>query len=121
MVGRTSLLLVALICLGTHSAVAQSTSDSPSERDTLRNDWHRCVREAYAARAPAENRVSAERIALQTCKNFEDALVMAELAARQKPEQSEKKSITGRAREWAASVAAYVVDPVSSLVGSLIR
>lgn len=121
MVCRTILLLIVLVFVGSQSATAEGSLLNASERGTLRDDWHRCVREAYAVHVPTESRVSAQRSALLSCKNFEDAYVSAELAARQRPEQGEKKSITGRAREWAASVAAYVVDPVTSLVGSLIR
>lgn len=121
MVGRTLLLVAALASVGCQSAAAQDPLPNSSERNTLRDDWYRCVRMAYAARMVVESRIPAERSALQSCKNFEDTYVAAELAATQRPEQGEEKSITGRAREWAASVAAYVVDPVTSLVGSLIR
>lgn len=109
---RASLLIPALWVLGAAPSAA-GIPDLPS----LEQAWHGCVREAYGRQPPAQSRLAAERSALDECKDREDAYVSAILAARTAEEAAlgeRARAMTSRATAWASSVAAYVIDPVSS-------
>jgi hypothetical protein len=109
---RTTLLIPALLVLGAVPGTA-GTPDLP----VLEQAWHGCVREAYGRQVPSQSRLAAERSALDECKDREDAYVSAILAARTVEEVAlaeRARAMTSRATAWASSVAAYVIDPVSS-------
>jgi hypothetical protein len=75
------------------------------------------VREAYARQPPIQSKLSAQRSALDECKDYEDTYVMAILAAQVAEEEEQwrrQRSATTSANAWASYVAVYVVDPVSS-------
>lgn len=77
---------------------------------------HSCVREAYAHQSVAQSQAGSHRNALDECKPLEDAFVTA-LMAESEAARWDRGSISSRARAWAASVAAYVMDPTTSLMG----
>ena len=116
--GWTRTIAIGLACLA-----APALADAP-DLDELRKDWHRCVRQAFSGQPPSVEKQAAERAALARCKPAEDAYVAAELAARQAEDEARRKdgrSLTVRARALMASVAAYVVDPVTSWIGGISR
>ena len=89
---------------------------APEAPETLRRAWHRCVRQAYSGQPARLDRHAAQRAALQACRAEEDATVAAALAA-ESGSGRPPASLTSRARAWMASVAAYVVDPVTAWLG----
>ena len=99
------------------AAAAALAADTP---DTLRRAWHRCVRRAYSGQPASLDRHAAQRAALQACRTEEDATVAAVLADEGASGRT-PASLTSRARAWMASVAGYVVDPVTAWLGGLGR
>ena len=116
-------LALVLLCAlpfahpGVPPAVAAVAADTP---DTLRRAWHRCVRRAYSGQPASLDRHAAQRAALQACRTEEDATVAAVLADEGASGRT-PASLTSRARAWMASVAGYVVDPVTAWLGGLGR
>jgi len=114
------LALTATLFLS-HSAAdagaAAGQADTPS-LSTLELQWHDCVRQAYAGQPIEQSRAAAQRSALDACKEQEDAFVTAILASQIAEEEArwrrEQRSVASRARAGAASVSAYVFDPVTS-------
>ncbi len=92
-----------------------------SDPAALEQAWRSCVREAYAHQSPAQGRAGSQRNALDECQEREDAVVAALMTARTGDGEAGRgaRSLPARARAWAASVAAYVVDPVSSWIAML--
>ena len=121
---RASVLLATAALAVLPTPLQAATSDDAADRDGLRREWHRCVRQSFSGQPATLDKRVAERAALAQCKASEDAYVAAELAARRADEEAARQSgrgLTGRARAWVASVAAYVVDPVSAWFGSFGR
>lgn len=109
-------LLVIGATLGAQAAAAQ-TRDLPHDLDALEQAWHGCVREAYARQVPNQSRAGAQRNVLDECREHEDTLVAATMTLREREDEAARRAglpLTIRAGAWAASVAAYVVDPVAS-------
>ena len=105
-------LLVIGSSLGAGPAAAQT-----QDLDGLERAWHGCVREAYARQTPGQSRAGAQRNVLDECRAHEDSLVAATMALREREDEAARRAglpLTIRAGAWAASVAAYVVDPVAS-------
>ena len=99
---------------------AAAEAPRPVDPAALEQAWRGCVREAYAHQSPAQGRAGSQRNALDECKAREDAVVAALMAARTDDAAGRgARSLPARARAWAASVAAYVVDPVSSWIAML--
>lgn len=99
---------------------APALAEAPREADleTLRKDWHHCVRQAFSGQPATIEKKAAQRAALAQCKASENALVAAELAAQQEAEEARRKDgLTTRARAWMSSLAGTVVDPVLSWIG----
>ena len=102
---------------------------SPSEAETrppglssLEARWHGCVREIYDRELSSQSKAASQLSALDACKQHEDAYVAAILdtqAAEEKAAQRQGRTLTARAKAWAASVLGYVVDPVSSWLGAV--
>lgn len=109
------------------SATAAARAEAPAprlDRDALRADWHRCVKDSFSGQPATMERKAAEQAALASCKPAEDAYVAAEIAARNAEEaagQGRGEGLTSRAKAWMASVASHVVDPVSALFASITR
>ena len=123
------LALLSTLCLSYSAAGALAGSKLPSA-DTpglsgLERQWHDCVREAYSDQPAGQSRVASQRSALDTCKEQEDAFVTAVLAVQIAEEEArwrrEQRSVAASAGAWAASVTAYVVDPVTSWLGTWTR
>lgn len=108
-------VLLSLNALPCAAAQAPRAADPAA----LEQAWRDCVREAYAHQPPAQGRAGSQRNALDECKEREDAVVAALMAARDVEAGRDARSLPARARAWAASVAAYVVDPVSSWIAML--
>lgn len=111
-------VLLSLTVLPCAAAQAPQAADPAA----LEQAWHGCVREAFAHQSPAQSRAGSQRNALDECKAREDAFVAALMATRGtegEAGRSGTRSLPARARAWAASVAAYVVDPVSSWIDML--
>ena len=80
---------------------------------------------AASTKARSCSSESNQRSALDTCKEQEDAVVTAVLAVQIAEEEArwrrEQRTVAARAGAWAASVTAYVVDPVTSWLGTWSR
>ncbi|MCJ2037044.1 hypothetical protein [Methylobacterium sp. J-068] len=88
----------------------------------LERAWHDCVRAAFARQPRGLSRAASERSALDECQAGEDATVAAAMRmAGQAAGPGTRRGLTERARAWAASVAAEVIDPVSSWFAGLRR
>ncbi|WP_132254039.1 hypothetical protein [Methylobacterium segetis] len=102
----------------------ETTAGHAQDLDSLRHAWHRCVRNAFSGQPESLGKLAAEREALAACKAGEDRYVAALLAARAAEEEAarrEGRTLVSRARAWAASIAAYVIDPVSSWLAAPTR
>jgi hypothetical protein len=85
--------------------------------DALEAAWHGCVRETYARQRPEQDRAGAQHNTLDACREHEDRLVAATMREQVRADEAARRPglpLTARAGAWAASVAAYVVDPVTS-------
>lgn len=83
----------------------------------LEEAWHGCVREAYLRQPAGQSRAGAQRNVLDECREHEDRLVAATMLEQARADEAARRAglpLTARAGRWAASVAAYVVDPVTS-------
>ncbi|CAO4148158.1 hypothetical protein GPNCGGLF_LOCUS2826 [Methylorubrum aminovorans] len=108
-----SLVLALSVIGGSLGAAAAGLHDL----DALEAAWHGCVREAYARQRPEQSRVGAQRNTLDECREHEDRLVAATMREQVRADEAARRAglpLSVRAGAWAASVAAYVVDPVSS-------
>lgn len=103
---------VALSVIGAGPAAAGTR-----DLETLEETWHGCVREAYARQPPGQSRAGAQRNVLDECREHEDRLVAATMQEQAREDEAARRAglpLAVRAGTWAASVAAYVVDPVTS-------
>lgn len=106
-------LSLALSVIGGSPGAAAATRDL----ETLEAAWHGCVRDAYARQPPGQSRAGAQRNVLDECREHEDRLVAATMREHAREDEAARRAglpLTVRAGSWAASVAAYVVDPVTS-------
>ena len=108
---------------GSLGAAAAGTRDLelPEGTRTLEAAWHGCVREAYARQPSGQSRAGAQRNVLDECREHEDRLVAATMREQAREDEAARRAglpLAVRAGAgtwaWAASVAAYVVDPVTS-------
>ncbi|GJE27332.1 hypothetical protein [Methylobacterium organophilum] len=129
-VGCASVALALPLALGPLPALAAPAESTPEtgvpaspDLESLRRQWHRCVRQAYSGQPVSVPKQAAQNAALAECKPAEDAYVAGVLAAQGSEGASahDGHSLTSRARAWMASVAAYVVDPVTAWLGGLTR
>jgi hypothetical protein len=113
-----------LLCSAAGAGAELSQGDTPG-LPALELRWHQCVRQAYANQPAGQSKAASQRRALHVCKEQEDAFVAAVLAAQIAEEEArwrrERPSVTSRARAWAASVTAYVFDPVASWLSSWVH
>lgn len=94
-------------------AVAAGSSDL----EVLEHVWHRCVQEAYVRQSPRQSQAGAQRNALDECREYEDRLVAATLIEHARQDEADRRAdraLTIRVGVWAATAAAYVVDPFTS-------
>ncbi len=85
--------------------------------ESLETAWHSCVREAALRQPAGQSRAGAQRNILDECREHEDRLVAATMSEHARQDEAARRDglpLTVRAGAWAASVAAYVVDPVTS-------
>jgi len=108
---RLALIPVLFVLPG----AAMAGADVPA----LERAWTACVRETFAEQPAFQGKAGAQRNALDACKEQEDAYVAALMAER--AAGGRDRTMVMNAREWAASMAAYVVDPVSSWIAMLRR
>lgn len=123
---RSLVLIAALLNAGIAGASASDTARAAYGEDLagLERSWKDCVRNAFTHQPPGQSRAGGQRNALDECQSREDAYVRAVMDAQASGEEEARRggrTMTARAREWAASVAAYVVDPVSSWLAILRR
>lgn len=116
-------LLALFVIGGSLGAAAAGTHEFGffGETRILEEAWHGCVREAYARQPAGQSRAGAQRNVLDECREHEDRLVAATMREQAREDEAARRA--GRAPTarvgvgtwaWAASVAAYVVDPVTS-------
>ncbi len=109
-------LLAGLLTVGPSVGLSAGPGPAPGHVERLEQAWHQCLREAYSHQPAGQSRMGDQRNALDACREREDALVTALMSARGGTQA--ERSLGARARSWAASVAAYVLDPVSSWFGT---
>ncbi len=114
-------LLFAVVATGQQPAEAASATIARGDLQRLEQAWHHCLREAYAHQPAGQSRAGNQRNALDECEEQERAYVAASIAAQVDDKAAGDTSLPTRARGWAASVAAYVLDPITDWVGSLKR
>lgn len=122
---RTLVLIPVCMAVGLGFATGPAAAVAPGgDIPLLEQAWKGCVREAFTHQPAGQSRAGGQRNALDECKGREDAYVAAVMAAQAAEDEEARlggRTITARARDWAASVAAYVVDPVSSWLAMLRR
>lgn len=123
---RSLVLIAAFLTAGIANVSASDVAWATHRADLagLEQSWKACVREAFTHQPPGQSKAGGQRNALDECQVQEDAYVRAVMDARASEEEEARlggRTMTARAREWAASVAAYVVDPVSSWLAILRR
>ena len=109
-------LLLALFVIGGSQGAAAAAARTRDLGD-LEAAWHDCVREASIRQPPGQSRAGAQRNVLDECREHEDQLVAATMLEHAREDEAARRAglpLTARAGAWAASVAAYVVDPVTS-------
>lgn len=113
---RSAILATASLVIGL--GVLTRSAASAADPAGLETAWHDCVREAFAHQPVTQSKAGSQRNALDECKEKENAFVAAlGVEAREDRAASQSgASLPARARAWAASVAAYVLDPVSSWI-----
>lgn len=119
---RLPLIAAAPLVFG--FAVMASSAPLAAEPAALEQAWHDCVREAFAHQHGGRSKAGSQRNALDACKEQEDAFVAAMVAVQASEDALARRSgpsLPARARAWVASVATYVVDPVSSWIELLRR
>ncbi|WP_336491436.1 hypothetical protein [Methylobacterium nigriterrae] len=120
---RTTQLVFLLMTLCV-TRMASAAEAPTADLAALQHEWHRCVRNAFSGRPESVSTRAAERTALAACKAGEDAYVAAVMASRAAENEAARRAdrtLTSRARAWAASVLSYVIDPVSSWLGAPAR
>jgi hypothetical protein len=118
----TVLGAILSIGLSGSTALAQPSLDSPGDLASLERAWHDCVRDAFRRQPTAQSRAASQRSALDECQAGEDAYVASVMRREASaPDRSAGRGLTERVRSWASSVAAEVIDPVSSWLGALRR
>ncbi|KQO65993.1 hypothetical protein ASG60_02950 [Methylobacterium sp. Leaf469] len=111
--------LVLGLALGPPLVLPLGTVLAAPDVAALERAWTTCVRDSFAEQPALQGKAGAQRNALDACKEREDAYVAALMAERAGGDGN--RTIVARAREWASSMAAYVVDPVSSWIAMLRR
>lgn len=114
-------LLFAVLAMDQQPAEAAAASISPDELQRLEQTWHRCLREAYVHQPAGQSRAGNQRNALDECEEQENAYVAASMAAQAASRAAGDRSLPARARGWAASVAAYMLDPITDWIRNLKR
>ena len=113
--------LLSISLTGTR-ADAQTPARSTGDLASLERDWHGCVREAFQRQPASRSRAASQRSALDECQAGEDAYVAAAMRMEgRSADRGARRELTERARAWASSVAAEVIDPVSSWLEALRR
>jgi phospholipase/lecithinase/hemolysin len=127
-IGHTAFMRMTAACaflsivLAAPGATAQPSSQSPGDLAALERDWHDCVREAFRHQPMAQSRAASQRSALDMCQAGEDAYVAAAMRADAgATDRGTRRGLTDRARAWVSSMAAEVIDPVSSWFDALRR
>lgn len=97
-----------MLLVGPGAALAAA----PANPQALEQEWHACLREAYAHQPAGQSLAGDARNTLDECKSHEDAYVAAFMAARP---VDENRPVLACARMWTA----YVVDPVKAWIEAL--
>lgn len=121
---RPLVILIACMTSGVLPGWAAQAKERGGDLATLEQAWKVCVREAFSHQPPGQSKAGSQRNALDECQEREDAYVKAVMAANIADDSEARlgvRTMTLRAREWVVSVAAYVVDPVSSWLAMLRR
>ncbi|GEP07735.1 hypothetical protein [Methylobacterium oxalidis] len=116
---RLMLCLLLLVVTCSPSAAGDKAAAGLS---SLEARWHGCVRDIYDRERSSQSKAASQLSALDACKQHEDAYVAAILdaqVAEEKAARRQERTLTARAKAWAASVLGYVVDPVSSWLGAV--
>jgi len=110
---------VLTICLSVAVQAAPASGASAGDLNDLQGRWHQCVRDVYAGQSPKQSRAASELTALDACKEHEDAYVASVMASQVVEDEAARgvaRTLTARAKAWASSALAYVLDPVSNLI-----
>ena len=115
---------VLTICLSVAAQAAPGSDASASDLNDLQGRWHQCVREVYAGQPTKQSRAASQLTALDACKEHEDAYVASAMASRAREDEASRgadRALTARAKAWASSALAYVIEPVSDWFGRKAR
>jgi hypothetical protein len=105
-----------MICLTVASQAAPGVGAPAGDLGDLQGRWHDCVRQTYAGQSPKQGKAASQLSALDACKEHEDAYVAAILASQAAEDEASRgagRVLIGRAKAWASSTLAYVIEPVS--------
>ena len=115
-------LMLCLFLLLLACSPSAAETKAAAGLSSLEAGWHSCVRDVYTRERITQSKAASQLGALDECKEHEDAYVAAILeaqAAEEKAAWREGRTLTARAKAWAASVLGYVVDPVSSWLSAM--
>lgn len=105
-----------MICLTVASQAAPGVGAPADDLSDMQGRWHQCVRDTYAGQSLKHSKAASQLTALDACKEHEDAYVaavMASQAAENEASRGAGRALIGRAKAWASSTLAYVIEPVS--------
>ncbi|GJE60004.1 hypothetical protein [Methylobacterium trifolii] len=114
---RKSVFILVLIGAASppNAVGAAAPTGLSADLTALEQAWNGCVREAFARQPAVQSRAGSQRNALDECKPYEDAFVAARMAEDGAVRRG-NRSLPDRAKAWAATVAAYVMDPLTSWI-----
>jgi hypothetical protein len=107
------------ICLSVAAEAAPGAGAPAGDLNDLQGRWHQCVRDAYAEQPSRQSRAASQLNALDACKEHEDAMVasvMASQVAEDEAARGADRALTVRAKAWASSALAYVLEPVTDWI-----
>ena len=111
---------VLTICLSLAAQAAPGSDASAGDRNDLQVRWHQCIRDVYAGQPPKQSKAASQLTALDAFKEHEDAFVASAMASRAREDEASRgghRALTARAKAWASSALAYVIEPVSDWFG----
>ena len=115
---------VLTICLSLAAQAVLGSDASAGDLNDLQGRWHQCIRDVYARQPPKQSKAASQLTALDACKEHEDAYVASAMASRAAEDEAARgagRALTARAKAWASSALAYVIEPVSDWFGRKAR
>ena len=115
---------VLTICLSVAAGAALGSDASAGDLSDLQGRWHQCIRDVYAGQPPKQSKAASQLTALDACKEHEDAFVVSAMDSGAREDEASRgvgRALTARAKAWASSALAYVIEPVSDWFGRKTR